>query len=277
MSKPVLLDAQRLRTRIVDQGPFAELDVVPVTGSTNTDLIAAAERGATDRTVLIAEEQQTGRGRMQRPWLSPRGYGLHLSVLLRPTEIPRSAIAWLPLIAGVALAETVRNTTTVNAALKWPNDLLIGEGDSWRKAAGILADGVTTTHGLAVVLGIGVNVHHGPHELPTGNSGLPATSLTQAGAAVDRQQFTEDLLIALNEADTLWRKHAGDVVGSGLLDRYQRLCGTIGRQVRVEMSGESDLSGTATEIDPVGRLVVRGTDGAVTPVSAGDIVHLRPA
>lgn len=258
----------------MDDGPYAALDVVTVTGSTNTDLVEAAGKGAADRTVLIAEEQRAGRGRMQRQWVSPRGYGLHVSVLLRPV-VTQTAVAWLPLLAGVALAETVQRTTGLAASLKWPNDLLIGT-DSWYKAAGILAEGVAEPEGLAVVLGIGVNVHHETADLPSGAGGLPATSLAAQGARVDREQFAIALLSALAEVDDLWRAHGGDVVASGLLDRYRNLCGTLGKQVRVEL-GDGSLSGTATEVDTAGRLVVRGVDGASTAVSAGDVVHLRPA
>lgn len=276
MTVPVLLNAANLRTRLVDEGPYAALDVVTVTGSTNTDLMGAAGRGAPDRTVLIAEEQQTGRGRMQRNWVSPRSYGLHVSVLLRP-DVPAPAVSWLPLLAGVALVETVQRTTGLRAALKWPNDLLLGGDERWCKGAGILADAITTSDGLAIVLGMGVNVHHGPDELPQGVGGLPPTSLADQGAEVDRERFAEELLTSLAEVDDLWRRHAGDVVGSGLLDRYQRRCGTLGQRVRVELGGDDRLHGLAAEIDPGGRLVVRGADGTLTPVSAGDVVHLRPA
>lgn len=276
MTVPVLLDAAHLRRRLVAEGPFAELDVVTVTGSTNTDLLELAARGAPDRSVLIAEEQRTGRGRMQRSWVSPRGYGLHISVLLRPRVDP-SAMSWLPLLAGIALAETVRRSTGLAAALKWPNDLLLGSGDEWLKAAGILAEAATTPDGMAVVLGMGINVHHGPGELPPSSSGLPATSLAARGASVDREQFGVELLTALVEVDDLWRGHAGDVVGAGLLARYERLCSTLGKQVRVELDADRALRGVATGIDPHGRLVVRGEDGEPTPVSAGDVVHLRPA
>lgn len=270
-----LLDEAELRRRLVDEGPYAKLDVVTVTGSTNTDLSAAAAAGAPDRTLLFAEEQQAGRGRMRRTWISPRGYGLHVSAVLRPASVPQDALGWLPLLAGIALAEVVRDACGVPAALKWPNDLLLGGGDAWRKGAGILAEAVSTADGMAIVVGIGVNVHHGPGELPTGAGGLPATSLAEQGADVDRQEFAVRLLTALAAIDDLWREHAGDVLASGLLDRYQRLCGTLGRQVRVELGG-NDLLGTATGVDADGRLLVRGADGAGTPVSAGDVVHLRP-
>ncbi|MEU6267426.1 biotin--[acetyl-CoA-carboxylase] ligase [Saccharopolyspora shandongensis] len=275
MGVPVLLDGPRLRARLVDDGPYAALHVVVSTGSTNTDLMAAAGRGAADRTVLIAEEQLSGRGRMQRQWTSPRGHGLFVSVLLRP-EVPPTAISWLPLIAGVALAETVERTTGVRATLKWPNDLLLGDGDEWSKGAGILGEAVTGPDGMAIVLGMGINVFQKREDLPRGAGGLPATSLAAEGADVDREEFAVALLTAFAEVDDRWRAADGDVVASGLLDRYRRLCGTLGQQVRVEL-GDDQLRGVAVDIDETGRIVVRAPDGRTTAVSAGDVVHLRRA
>src|SRR5437588_3481126 len=119
------LSAEALRARLVaPHGPYAALDVVPSTGSTNSDLAEAARTGAADRTVLIAEEQTAGRGRLQRNWASAPGAGLYLSVLLRPAGVPTGRLGWLPLLAGVALVRLARNTAGVPAVVKWPNDLL---------------------------------------------------------------------------------------------------------------------------------------------------------
>lgn len=275
MSTEVLLDEDRLRRRLVDDGPYAALDVVAVTGSTNSDLAEAATKGGADRTVLIAEEQSAGRGRLQRRWVSPRGSGLFVSVLLRP-GVPPSAVSWMPLIAGVALAETVERTTDVPAGLKWPNDLLLGSGEDWFKGAGILSEAVAGPDGIAVVLGMGVNIRQQRDELPAGAGGLPATSLVAEGAEVDREEFAVALLEALAEVEGGWRVADGDVVPTGLLDRYRRLCRTLGQRVRVEL-GDHDLHGVAEDVDASGRLVVRADDGRTTAVSAGDVVHVRPS
>ncbi len=244
-----------------------------MTGSTNSDLAVAAARGAADRTVLIAEEQNAGRGRLQRQWISPRGAGLFVSVLLRP-GVPPSAVGWMPLIAGVALAETVERTTGVPAGLKWPNDLLLGSGEDWHKGAGILSEAVAEPDGIALVLGMGVNVRQQSDELPTGAGGLPATSLAAEGADVDREVFAAELLGALAEVEGLWRDASGDVVSTGLLARYRERCRTLGQRVRVDLGG-SDLHGEAVDVDATGRLVVRTETGRTTAVSAGDVVHLR--
>ncbi|MER7083367.1 biotin--[acetyl-CoA-carboxylase] ligase, partial [Saccharopolyspora kobensis] len=214
--------------------------------------------------------------RMQRQWTSPRGRGLFVSVLLRP-DVPQSAVSWVPLIAGVALAETVQRTTGVRASLKWPNDLLLGSGDEWLKAAGILGEAVAGPDGLALVLGMGVNLLQQRDELPRGAGGLPATSLVAEGGEVDREEFAVALLTAFAAVDDRWRAASGDVVRSGLLDRYRQLCSTVGQQVRVELGPDEQLRGVATGIDVEGRLMVRAESGLTTAVSAGDVVHVRRA
>ena len=273
---PVPLDAEQLRRELVQRGPYAALDVVTVTGSTNSDLASAASGGAADRTVLLTEEQTAGRGRLNRRWYSPRYRALQLSVLLRP-ELPQRGLGWLPLLTGVALAETVNRASPRRAALKWPNDLLLRTGSGWGKAAGILAEVVAAPDGLAVVVGMGINVHHRQEELPPPvPDALPATSLALAGVEVDRTEFAVRLLTAFAETEQLWRRHAGDVQASGLLDRYRGLCATLHQRVRVDLAAEQ-LHGTAVDVDPDGRLVVRTEDGRTTEVAAGDVQHLRPA
>ena len=144
--------------------------MVARTGSTNADLVAGARDGAPEGAVLVAEEQTAGRGRMGRSWLSPPRAALTFSVLLRPTDVPAARRGWLPLLAGVAVATAIRQVSALDAALKWPNDVLLRSG----KLAGILAE----QSGDAVVVGIGVNVSTARHELPApAASSLPATSL----------------------------------------------------------------------------------------------------
>src|SRR5919204_2980970 len=188
------LSVEALRARLVaPHGPYAALDVVPSTGSTNSDLAEAARAGAADRTVLIAEEQTAGRGRLQRNWASAPGAGLYLSVLLRPAGVPTGRLGWLPLLAGIALVRLARNTAGVPAVVKWPNDLLAGERSA--KCAGVLAEVVGGPEGPAAVLGIGLNVTQRAEDLPSGPGGLAATSLAAEGASrTDRTELAAALL-----------------------------------------------------------------------------------
>ena len=146
--------------------------VVAETGSSNADLLAAAGAGAAEGTVLVAEAQTMGRGRLGRRWASPPRAGLTFSVLLRPAGVPAALLGWLPLLAGVAAAASVSAVAAVDATLKWPNDVLAGE----QKLGGILAERA----GTAVVVGIGINVWQARADLPPGAA---ATSLALAAGA----------------------------------------------------------------------------------------------
>jgi BirA family biotin operon repressor/biotin-[acetyl-CoA-carboxylase] ligase len=233
--------------------------VAAETESTNAVLLAAAD--APDRAVLAAEYQSAGRGRLDRAWVSPPRAGLTFSVLLRPAAAP-ATWGWLPLLAGVALAEAVQDVTGVDAALKWPNDLIAGPDE--HKLAGILAQ----SNGAAVVIGIGLNVSTTRAELLFET----ATSLALLGAAdVDRTA----VLVAVLERIDRW--HATSTADpAALATAYRARCKTLGRQVRVTLAGGGAVEGVAADVDESGRLQVR-TGAGVETVAAGDVAHLRPA
>lgn len=233
---------------------------MPQTGSTNADLLEQARAGVAEGLVLVAEEQTAGRGRLGRAWSAPARAALTFSVLLRPAGVPPTRLGWLPLLTGVAVATAVRDQAGVRASLKWPNDVLVGE----RKLAGILAE----AHGDAVVVGVGLNVTLSQPELPVPT----ATSLLiEHAASTDRTSLLAAILTGLGRRYQAWRK---DPSQADLRDGYLRWCATIGREVRVELPGGALLTGTATDVDDAGRLVVR-TPERLVPVGAGDVVHVR--
>lgn len=250
-------------------GPFAALDVVASVPSTNTALAAAARQGAPDQTVLIAEHQTDGRGRAARRWVTPARSGLALSVLLRPTAVPQARWAWLPLLVGVALRRTVTTLGELPTALKWPNDLLLG--DHQRKAAGILAEVVAEDP--AVVVGIGLNVTLRPDELPVPD----ATSLAiERAACTDRDPLLRALLRTLDGELQQWYEHGGDPVSCGLRNVYRQHCATLGEQISVQLPQQPTLVGTAVDIDTEGRLVVL-SGGEKRALAVGDVTHVRIA
>jgi BirA family transcriptional regulator, biotin operon repressor / biotin---[acetyl-CoA-carboxylase] ligase len=264
------LDPAALRAAVIRPGGlWRSVEVTPVTGSTNADLLARAADGEPEGAVLVAEQQSAGRGRLGRAWLSPPRAALTFSVLLRPASVPRARLGWLPLLAGVAVAAAVRDVAEVDAQLKWPNDVLAGEG----KVAGILAEAA----GDAVVVGIGVNVSTEPAEFPPpGPGALPATSLRLEHArSLDRTRLLAGILAGLERRYRAWSQVFGDTERSGLRAEYTRLCATLGRRVRVELPGGRALDGLAAGVDADGRLLVSVPPDADLPVAAGDIVHLR--
>ncbi|WP_411085169.1 biotin--[acetyl-CoA-carboxylase] ligase [Streptomyces sp. 061-3] len=251
-------------------GLWTSLDVVNVTGSTNTDLAARAAE-LTEGTVLVAEEQTAGRGRLDRTWTAPARSGLFFSVYLTPgDDVPVHRWGWLPLLAGVATATGLARAAGVDTALKWPNDLLVTVEGEERKAGGILAERA----GDGVVIGIGLNVTLRATELPAPT----AASLALAGAvSTDRETLLRGVLRSLDHWYVEWRAAGGDAAQSGLQAAYAAGCATLGRTVRAQLPGDRSLVGEAVAVDGDGRLILSTADGLQEPVSAGDIVHLRDA
>ena len=243
------IDAGRLSEQIA---PW-RLRLLAETGSTNFDAAEAGRLGEPEGLVVIAEHQTAGRGRQGRAWLSTPRAGLWLSVLLRPrADVARWG--WLPLLTGVALADTV-----AGSRLKWPNDLLL----HGRKTAGILAEAVTPARMPAVVVGIGLNVSQRRDELPPG---VNATSLHLEGLAQDRTELAARLLTRFQARYQDWE---------GLREDYLARCDTIGRPVRVALPGGAEITGKATTVDEDGRLIVQTEDGRLCPIAAGDVTHVR--
>jgi BirA family biotin operon repressor/biotin-[acetyl-CoA-carboxylase] ligase len=267
------LNAVALRRGLVREGGlWREVEVVQRTGSTNSDLVALAEAGkAGEGSVLVAEEQTAGRGRLDRQWTAPARSGLFFSVLLTPSEVPVARWGWLPLLTGVAVATGLARAAGVDTALKWPNDLLVSIGGEERKAGGILAERAGD-HG--VVVGVGINVTLRENELPVPTAG----SVALAGAvSTDRDPLLRAALRSLEEWYRRWRDAGGDPAESGLQETYAAGCATLGRTVRAELPGDRSIVGEAVAVDGDGRLVIATEDGVQEPVGAGDIVHLRPA
>jgi BirA family biotin operon repressor/biotin-[acetyl-CoA-carboxylase] ligase len=265
------LDQAALRAAIIRPGGlWRDITVVTSTGSTNTDLAARAAESAPEGTVLVAEEQRQGRGRMGRRWVSPPRSALMVSVLLRPAAVAPARRGWVPLLAGVAAAIAVRRVTGVPATLKWPNDVLVGD----RKLAGILAE----QSGDAIVAGIGLNVSTTREELPEATAGaLPATSLRLEHATVlDRAALLTGLLGEFEHWYRAWCRTGppGDPEASGLRRAYLDLSATVGREVRVERPAGQVTAGRAVGLGPDGQLIVEGAGGREA-VSAGDVRHLR--
>ncbi|MFD4552290.1 biotin--[acetyl-CoA-carboxylase] ligase [Streptomyces sp. NPDC058466] len=272
LDRPPLNAASLRRALVREDGLWRAVEVVQRTGSTNSDLVAlATEQKADEGAVLVAEEQDAGRGRLDRQWTAPARSGLFFSVLLKPTQVPVERWGWLPLLTGVAVATGLSRAAGVDTALKWPNDLLVTVGGEERKAGGILAERAGPD---AVVVGIGINVTLREDELPVPGAG----SLALAGArTTDRDTVLRAVLRSLEQWYERWRAAGGDPVASGLQDTYAAGCATLGRVVRAELPGGRSLTGEAVALDGDGRLVIATEEGVQEPVGAGDVVHVRPA
>ncbi|MFN8032435.1 MAG: biotin--[acetyl-CoA-carboxylase] ligase [Mycobacterium sp.] len=240
------------------------IDVVPATGSTNADLLARAAAGE-DITgaVLIAEHQTAGRGRHGRSWTAPPCSQVALSAGISTAGVPASAWGWLPLLTGVALVDAIEETTGITAGLKWPNDVLVGDG----KLAGILAE--VAAPGPHIVVGLGLNVTLTAEEAPDPR----ATSLLLLGAStLDRNILVYNILDQLAGRVHRWQSAHGP--DPQLVEDYRARSLTLGARVRAVLPGDREIIGTATGIDETGRLLI-DTDTEVVTVSAGDVTNLR--
>lgn len=265
------LDVAGVRRDLV--GPtraLHRLDLVESTGSTNADLLARHAGGEDiDGTVLVAEHQSAGRGRQGRRWSTPPRSQIALSVGLNAGANPPAAWGWVPLLTGVAVADAVQATTGIEAGLKWPNDILVGEG----KLGGILTE--VASPAPVIVVGVGLNVTLTAGELDDPAPGLPPTSLLMLGSTMlDRSALLGSILAELSARIDRWRSAGGP--DQGLIADYRARSVTLGGQVRAILPGNRDVVGTAVDIDELGHLHI-DTGAQTIAVSAGDITHLRAA
>jgi BirA family transcriptional regulator, biotin operon repressor / biotin---[acetyl-CoA-carboxylase] ligase len=262
---------------------FGDVAWVAQTGSTNSDVMALAREGAGEGTVLVADHQRSGRGRLGRSWVAPPGTSLLVSVLLRP---PSAVAGVAAMTVGVAMVDAIRQVTGCEPRLKWPNDLVIvGDGDTGdRKLAGVLAEadwppGTSESGGwrtppphqrLAVVVGVGVNVNW-PAELPD-ELVETATALNHlVGRDVDRVEL---LVAFLRRLDEVYEPVVRDRSSASVLDAWRQRSATLGRRVRVDL-GADDVEGTAVDVTDQGHLVVETLAGERRTLAVGDVVHLR--
>ena len=229
--------------------------------SVDTTMRLAAEQasaGAAEGTVVIAEEQTAGRGRMRRSWVSPPGVNLYFTIVLRPTL---DQLRYLAVIAPLAVSLAIEETTGLFPRIKWPNDVLI----DGKKVAGILLESEITDGNVEYALvgpGINVNLDASAHE----ELRDIATSLrSELGRDVSREGV---LAATLNHLESLYQAlRRGEVVS---MDWKQRL-DTLGKPVRIERAGGAVEEGTVVDADSDGSLILRRDDGSHVRVESGEV------
>lgn len=240
-----------------------EIEIHPEIGSTNARARDLAQAGAPEGTLVLAESQTSGRGRLGRSWHSPAGRNLYFTLILKPPCAPAEA-ALIPLTAGLAGAEAIGRLTGTQPEVKWPNDLMLGG----RKIAGILSEmecrGVVVRF---VVLGVGLNVNMTATDLPPELAAQAGSLRLALGRPFDRAQV---LAAFLNRLETRYRTL---LLGgrAELLADYRQVCQTLGSRVQYALENEL-VTGTAEEIDGEGNLLVRReADGRMIRITAGDV------
>jgi len=234
--------------------------------STNAVALDLVHQGAPEGTLVVADAQTRGRGRLGREWVSPSGANLYCSYILRVGN--PEWISWISLIASMAVASAIRAETQLNARIKWPNDVLI-EG---QKVAGVLAETVSDVGKVQrVILGIGVNVNMPIASLPPALQSTATTLFEHMHEALDRNE----LLTRLTEKlDAQYQKFLNGEI-SDMIHEYLGLSDTIGQRVLAHLPVGRPLEGWAEGIESDGSLRLRRSQGDLSVIRSADIVHLR--
>lgn len=252
-----------LETRVVGR----EVVFFEETDSTNLRASELGEGGCAEGTVVIADRQSAGKGRLGRLWSSPAGVNLYTSVVLRPKILPYRA-PQLTFISAVAVAWAIEEVAGVAARVKWPNDVLVGG----RKVAGLLNEMSAETEGIHfVILGIGVNLNMRLDQFPA-DLRYPATSLAiETGRDVSRTAFARALYRHLDTLYALYLEQGVEPV----IEAWQELCDLVGQAVEVDFQSRV-VRGVVTGLDEDGALLLQLSDGQCEKVLAGDVRPLAP-
>ncbi len=233
------------------------------TSSTQEIAKKLALDGEKEGAVVVAETQTSGRGRMGRKWFSPPRSGIYFSLILRPRIIPSDAIK-IPLVTSVAVASAIRESTSLDVRIKWPNDIMVNN----RKTGGILVESASELDLINyMIVGVGLNVNT-PKELIPEELKDTATSISiESGKKIPRLKLFQSIL---NELE----KYYDNFLANGftpIREEWISLSNTIGARVIIKSPGEPSFEGTALDIDPQGALIVQLSDGTRRSVISGDV------
>lgn len=231
--------------------------------STNTYAKKAAEGQFREGTVVIADEQTAGRGRLGRHWVSAKGKGIWMSIMLKPDILPSDAPK-LTITAAYAVANGLRNCCSLDAKIKWPNDIIVGS----KKLCGILTEMSAEADEInSVIVGIGINANMGFEDFGEAVSDIATSVKLETGAAVSRKALTASVLNEFEKAYKAFLKY-GSL--NSFLGEYKNKSAVLGKEIRV-ISRKEEIIGIAVDISEEGHLVVRLADGALKEIMSGEV------
>jgi BirA family biotin operon repressor/biotin-[acetyl-CoA-carboxylase] ligase len=245
--------------------------------STNGEAVKLGHEGAEHGTLVLADAQAAGRGRLTRTWFSPPGVNVYASLVIRTGihgEELAAWLSWLPLMAALGAAEAIDTLGLVTVAVKWPNDLLINN----RKVGGILCESATAPgSGSFQVIGIGINVNGSVKDFPDELREIATSIRQETGHVIDRNQLVAQVLCELESCLEEFSSRGPERIALA----YRRRCTTIGRTVKAVLADGKECIGMAEGINMDGSLILiepsstRQPAAAVRQLRAADIVHLR--
>jgi BirA family biotin operon repressor/biotin-[acetyl-CoA-carboxylase] ligase len=263
IAKPDKLDIPALTAQLTTKTMGRHIRYFDEIDSTQTAIQQLAEQGAEEGTLVIAERQTAGRGRMGRKWHSPKGKGIWMSLLLRP-RVSLQFTPQLTLLCAVALCRAIRQTTNVNAGIKWPNDLLI----NGKKISGILLESNAEDERLRyVAAGIGISANLEADDYPDELRGIATSLLIESGKMTDRVHLIAVFLQQFEELYELYHEQGFSPIR--LL--WESLAVSLNRTVRVQ-TGNGWVEGVAESLDDFGALTLLLPTGERKKVFSGDIV-----
>lgn len=233
--------------------------------STNTEAINQAKRGADEGLCVIAKHQTAGRGRLGRTWISPINSGLYFSIVLRP-KIEMRFLPLLNFVGACAVFETLRGHFAINPDIKWANDVHVNE----KKICGILAETAETSKGLAVILGIGINLKS--PILPSENADEITSIEAETGKCPEYEEFLQNLIKYLSKFyEVFIGKSGAEKIRNEWINRSSY---AFDKKVRVHLQNETIL-GKTCGIEENGALRIEKLNGEISIIHAGDVQKLR--
>jgi BirA family biotin operon repressor/biotin-[acetyl-CoA-carboxylase] ligase len=238
-------------------------DCIPSTIDAATSLAA---KNVEEGTVVVAESQSGGRGRLGRSWSSPPGSGIWTSIILRPLIPPRDAPK-LTLLTAVAVASVLQEYYQIDARIKWPNDVIVGG----RKICGALTELVAEQDAVKyAIVSFGLNVNQTPSRFPADVAYIATSMKIETGRRIERPEVLRKILRAL---DSLYATFKHDA-GADILKRWREHSCTLGKRVTVRLREET-VEGVARDLADDGSLIVESDAGLIRQISYGDVTILR--
>jgi len=253
-----------VKTRYVGRS----MKFLPCVTSTNDVARDLARQGAPEGTVVLADEQTSGRGRMGRRWLAPPSSAILCSIIFRPPS-PPGQLNYLTMLCSLAAADAIEQMTGLHVALKWPNDLIIQSSTGWKKLGGVLTEAeVMGGQPAYVIVGIGINVNVLPADLPK-----LAPNATSIYAETSR--WTDRTHLAAAFLTEVERRYELLKAGQTPFADWRARLATLGSQVQA-FTATGAITGLAEEVDGDGVLLVRTSDGTLHRLLAGDVTLAAP-
>ena len=262
--------AKLVPSKILNQSLYV-FDELP---STNTFALEIARNPTPQGTVVLADKQTAGRGRLHRKWLSPPGVNIYGSIIFS-LQGQFQDLGWIPLMAGAAIAQAIEETTAINIHLKWPNDILVNA----QKVGGILCESFKRdSTETCVVIGFGINVNLSESAIPKDLKSIATSLHIHARHLIDRYQLLQSIISSIEQG---WEGLTSQGP-QGCHQAYNPRCSTLGEQVQVQFPDGKTIEGIAQSIGKQGQLqIIPSPSGRheqsakIVDVHSGDIHHIR--